>query len=67
VRLFVHPIQVLREHDDSDLEFVLFSDETGIRHPIAVLLEPELRQLMDECTKAQRVVLRKRSSDSERS
>lgn len=57
MQFFVRAARVLRDGGDlADYQFLLFSSETGIAHPIAVLLPVQLQQLIDAAQEAQRRV-----------
>lgn len=56
MRFTVHAIQIVRERDETDYEYILFTDETGLSHPMAVLIRPELQGLVDAANSALAVV-----------
>lgn len=61
MQYFVRAMRVWRDGDRTNYQYILFSDETGITHPISVLTPLQLQQLIDGAQEAQRRV----SSDRE--
>lgn len=54
MQFFVRAMRVLRDGGDkTDYQYILFSDETGIAHPIAILIPSQLQQLIDAAQEAQ--------------